>query len=255
MPEKREKEQPPQEVENNRDGESVESEHSTGSTPPSESGTRPNSPESVTDYKRNARRKRENKNNYPKLEMKTRGAKLPNFALQMKEAHWNKKDVETMYSNSCANKKQTQDSDTENETNESSCNSRDAKNISDVSDTEEPELKKLKFNTDDPLPTDNKMFEKDLALSWFKSKNRLARNPLDWSVDDVYEYLSNTDDCKLIAEKMKQEEIDGQAFIMLDLPIITHFLHMKKEYAMQLCKHITMVRWYYIVNFEENGEM
>lgn len=92
------------------------------------------------------------------MEMKTRGAKLPNFALQMKEAHWNKKDVETIYSNSCVTKKQ-QDSD--DETNESSCNSRDAKNISDVSDSEEPELKKLRFNTDDPLPSDNKMFEKD----------------------------------------------------------------------------------------------
>ncbi|XP_026487032.2 scm-like with four MBT domains protein 2 [Vanessa tameamea] len=254
-PEKREKEQPPQEVESNRDGESVESEHSAGSTPPSESGTRPNSPDSVSDYKRSTRRKREIKSNYPKMEMKTRGAKLPNFALQMKEAHWNKKDVETIYSNSCVSKKQNNaDSDTENETNESSCNSRDAKNISDVSDSEEPELKKLKFSTNDPLPSDNKMFEKHTAMTWIKGKGKLARNPLDWSVDDVYDYLSSTDDCKLIADKMKQEEIDGQAFIMLDLPIITHFLHMKKEFAMQLCKHITMVRWYYIVNFEENGE-
>ncbi|CAG4953891.1 unnamed protein product [Colias eurytheme] len=251
-PEKREKEPPP-EVDTHKDGESVESEHSAASTPPSESGTRPNSPESMSDYKRGTRRKREAKNNYPKLEMKTRGAKLPNFALQMKEAHWDKKDVETIYSNSCA-KKQSHESDTEND-NESSCNSRDAKNISDVSDSEEPELKKLKFNFDDPLPSDNKMFEKDAPMSWLKGKTKLARNPLHWSVDDVYNYLINTDDCKLIAEKMKQEEIDGQAFIMLDLPMIRDFLHMKKEFAVQLCKHITMVRWYYIINFEDNGDI
>ncbi|XP_072939038.1 scm-like with four MBT domains protein 2 isoform X2 [Epargyreus clarus] len=225
MPEKREKEQQPmQGTENNRDGESIESEHSAGSTPPSEAGTRPNSPDSVSDFKRRYRRKREPKNQYPKLEMKTRGAKLPNFAVQMKEAHWNKKDVETIYNNTCATKKQNSpDSDTENETNESSCNSRDAKNISDVSDSEEPELKKLKFTSYDPLPSDNKTFENDTAMSWIK-------------------------------EKMKQEEIDGQAFIMLDLPIIRDFLHMKKEFAMQLCKHITMIRWYYIVNFEDNCE-
>ncbi|XP_052737146.1 scm-like with four MBT domains protein 1 [Bicyclus anynana] len=253
-PEKREKEQPPiQEVENIRDRESVESEHSAGSTPPSESGTRPNSPDSVTDYKRSTRRKREAKNNFPKMEMKTRGAKLPNFALQMKEAHWDKKDVETIYGNSCANKKQN-DSDTENETNESSCNSRDAKNISDVSDSEEPELKKLKFHTDDPLPTDNKMFEKDTALTLMKGKMKMSRNPLNWSIDDVYNYLINTEDCKLIADKMKQEEIDGEAFVMLDLPTITDFLHMKKEYAIQLCKHITMIKWYCIDHFEENGD-
>lgn len=186
------------------------------------------------------------------MEMKTRGAKLPNFALQIKEAHWNKKDVETIYNNSCITKKQNSpDSDTENDTNESSCNSRDVKNISDVSDNEEPELKKLKFNLDDPLPSDNKMFEKNTSINWINGKINLAPNPLDWTVDDVYNYLSNTEDCKLIAERMKQEEIDGQAFIMLDLPIITDSLHMKKEFAMLLCKHITKVRWYYIVNFEE----
>ncbi|XP_068626309.1 scm-like with four MBT domains protein 1 [Battus philenor] len=254
-PEKREKEiQPSQESEGNRDGESVESDHSVVSAPASESGTRPNSPDSVSDYKRGHRRKREAKGAYPKLEMKTRGAKLPNFALQMKEAHWNKKDVETMYSNSCATKKQsTHDSDTENDTNGSSCTSRDVKHISDVSDSEEPELKKLKFTSYDPLPSDN-TFDKMSTLSWIKGKVKLAPNPLDWSVDDVYAYLSSTDDCKLIAEKMKQEEIDGQAFIMLDLPIIREFLHMKKKFALQLCKHISMVRWYYIDNFEENGE-
>ncbi|XP_045524342.1 scm-like with four MBT domains protein 1 [Pieris brassicae] len=248
VPEKRQEPQPI-ETENPKDGEFVESEHSAGSTPPSESGTRPNSPESLTDYKRNTRRRRDAKN-FPKMEMKTRGAKLPNFALQMKESHWNKKDVETIYNNSCA-KKQTHDSDTENETNESSSNSRD-KNISDVSDSEEPELKKLKFSFDDPLPTDNKMFEKDLPMAWLKGKTKLAPNPLHWTVDDVYNYLKNTEDCKLVAEKMKQEEIDGQAFIMLDLDIIRDFLHMKKEFAIQLCKHITMIRWYYVINFEEN---
>ncbi|XP_059045457.1 scm-like with four MBT domains protein 2 [Achroia grisella] len=244
-PEKREKEQ--------QMTQDVESEHSAGSTPPSESGTRPNSPESGNEYKRNQRKRREPKNTYPKMEMKTRGAKLPNFALQIKEAHWNKKDVQTIYNNSCVTKKQNSpDSDTENDTNESSSNSRDAKNISDVSDSEEPELKKLKFTSYDPLPSDNKMFEKDTSLPWVRDKLKLSPNPLHWSVDDVYSYLMNTDDCKLIADRIKEEEIDGEAFIMLDLPIIRDFLHMKKEFALQLCKHITMIRWYYIVNFEEN---
>lgn len=160
----------------------------------------------------------------------------------MKDAHWDKKD-DTMY-NTC-DAKMSQYSDTENETNSS--NSRDAKNISDVSDSEEPELKKLKFSSYDPLPSDNKMFEK-MASSWI-GKLKLSQNPLDWSVDDVYAYLSNTDDCKLIADRMKQEEIDGQAFVMLDLTVISEFLHMKKEFALQLSKHIDMIRWY-TVNFE-----
>ncbi|XP_013177007.1 PREDICTED: scm-like with four MBT domains protein 2 isoform X1 [Papilio xuthus] len=248
-PEKREKEmQPSQESEGNRDGESVESEHSAASTPPSESGTRPNSPDCLADCRRPGRRKRDPRAVYPKLEMKTRGAKLPNFALQMKEAHWDKKDVETMYGSSCA-KKVGPDSDTEHDTNESSCQSR-GKLISDVSDAEEPELKKLRCASYDPPPSDAAL-ERRAALSWIRGRAKLAPNPLHWSVDDVYAYLSSTDDCKLIADKMKQEEIDGQAFIMLDLPIIREFLHMKKEFALQLCKHIALVRWYYIDNFEE----
>ncbi|CAH2050895.1 unnamed protein product, partial [Iphiclides podalirius] len=250
--EKREKGTPPsRDGEGNRDGESVGSEHSAGSAPPSEPGTRPTSADSACDGKRPPRRRRRPKAAPPpKLEMKTRGAKLPNFALQMKEAHWTKKDVATIYGSSCAAKRRaSHDSDT----NGSSCAS-NAKNISDVSDSEEPELKKLKFNTYDPLPSDNKMFEKETAMSWMGGRVKLAPNPLDWSVDDVYAYLSSTDDCRPIADKMKQEEIDGQAFIMLDLPIIREFLHMKKEFAMQLCKHISTIRWYYIDNFEENGE-
>lgn len=70
----------------------------------------------------------------------------------------------------------------------------------------------------------------------------------------MYNYLNSTEDCKLIADKMKQEEIDGEAFVMLDLPTITDFLHMKKEFAIQLWKHITMIRWHCIQSFEENGE-
>ncbi|KAI5645090.1 mbt repeat domain-containing protein [Phthorimaea operculella] len=254
--EKREKEpqQSSQETENNRDAESVESDHSAGSTPPSEQGTRPNSPDSTHEYKRTQRRKRGTKHNYPQFEMKTRGAKLPNFALQMKESHWNKKDVETIYSNTCVKKRRARDSDSDDDTNESSSNSRDNKNISDVSDSEEPELKKLKFNSYDPPPSENKMFEKNTSISWMKNKLKLSPNPLEWSVDDVYAYLTHTEDCKLIADKMRQEEIDGQALIMLDLETIKAFLHMKKEFAMQLCKHITMIRYYYVDNFEEAVE-
>lgn len=230
--EKRGKEQQPQEVEN-KDCESVESE---GSEP----GTRPGTPDSQEEKKR----KREPKQN-PKGETKTRGAKLANFALQMKEARWDKKNADTIYSSNSTKKQSSnsQYSDTENETNESSSNSRD-KNISDVSDSEEPELKKLKFRSYDPLPSDNKMFEKDMAMSWTKGKLKLSQNPLEWSVDDVYAYLSNTEDCKLIADRIKQEEVDGQAFVMLDATVIREFLHMKKEFALQLSKHIDMIRWY-----------
>lgn len=237
------KPKPAQEMETNKDViESPESEHSTGSTPPSESGTRPSSPDSNNDKRK---KKQESKNISSK--MRTRGAKLPNFAMQIKEAHWNKKDVDTMYNNTGAKRQGFPESDTENDSR--STNSRDLKHISDVSDSEEPELKKLKFTTNDPLPTDNKSFEKNAIMSYVKSKLNLSPNPIRWSIDDVYKYLSNTEDCKLIADRMRQEQIDGQAFIMLDLPVLREFLHMKNEFALQLCRHITIIKWYYFMNY------
>lgn len=243
-----------------------ESDNSPNSTPQqSESGTRPNSPDSIGDRSlKKQRKKREPRTNYPKLEMKTRGAKLPNFAQQMKESHWNKKDVETIYNNTCVPKKHSHDSDSENDT--SSSNYNETKNndlISDVSDSEEPELKKLRFTPIyDPQPTDIKMFENNLQynlgqqedsfMSWVRYPIKLASNPAKWTINDVYNYLMTTD-CKTVADKLRDQEIDGAAFIMLNLPMLREFLHLRMEPALQLCKHITMIKWYYLVNYDNNS--
>ncbi|KAG8036734.1 hypothetical protein G9C98_004056 [Cotesia typhae] len=71
---------------------------------------------------------------------------------------------------------------------------------------------------------------------------KLNTNPLFWSVDDVFRYLRKTNDCKDIAYRVKQEEIDGLAFLLLNLPSLTEHMKLRTNIAMKLCRHIEQVK-------------
>ncbi|XP_012276063.1 scm-like with four MBT domains protein 1 [Orussus abietinus] len=71
---------------------------------------------------------------------------------------------------------------------------------------------------------------------------KLDSNPLFWSVDDVFRYLRKTTDCKDIAYRVKQEEIDGLAFLLLNLPSITQHMKLRTSSAMKLCRHVEQVK-------------
>lgn len=219
-----------------------DSDQSPLSTPQqSESGTRPNSPDSVSDaVTKRPRKKREPRNNFPPLEMKTRGAKLPNFALQIKKAHWDKKDAQTMYKNTCVLPKKQYSSESDNDSDSSDIVNIDEPNISDVSDTEEPELKKFKSNSQYDMVSDEKTLDSSPVNSsaMIDTLGKNVFNPITWSTDDVYNYLIKYDECKEIAEKLREEEVDGSAFIYLNLPTMQRHLKMKYEPALQLCKHV-----------------
>lgn len=224
----------------------------------SESGTRPNSPDSNSDpSNKKSRKKRETRVNIPPMEMKTRGAKMPNFALQIKQGHWNRKDVETIYNNTCVVPRKQFSDDSESD-NSNSCNSNETKTngdmerISDVSDSEEPELKKLRVTPlHEPLPFDTKSIGYSDSSISLQSMNHceinlpLPPNPSVWTVDEVFKYLNRFDDCREMASKIKEEEIDGVAFIMLNLPTMREHLKLKTESALTLCKHVTSLKLSY----------
>ncbi|XP_015587878.1 scm-like with four MBT domains protein 1 [Cephus cinctus] len=71
---------------------------------------------------------------------------------------------------------------------------------------------------------------------------KLDSNPLFWSVDDVFRYLRKTTDCKDIAYRVKQEEIDGLAFLLLNLPSLTQHMKLRTSSAMKLCRHVEQVK-------------
>ncbi|KAG8186556.1 hypothetical protein JTE90_020859 [Oedothorax gibbosus] len=62
----------------------------------------------------------------------------------------------------------------------------------------------------------------------------LQSNPLEWSVEDVVQYLQKTDYAPL-APLLKEQEIDGQALLMLNLCSVQQYLHLKPEPAEKFC--------------------
>lgn len=69
----------------------------------------------------------------------------------------------------------------------------------------------------------------------------LTSNPLHWSVDTLYDFLKETD-CSDLADVLKEELIDGQAFMMLNLPFVQKFLNLRLEAAIKLCKYVAKIK-------------
>ncbi|XP_015188400.1 PREDICTED: scm-like with four MBT domains protein 1 isoform X2 [Polistes dominula] len=82
---------------------------------------------------------------------------------------------------------------------------------------------------------------------------KLSSNPLFWTTDDVFQYLRKTSDCKDIAYRVKQEEIDGLAFLLLNLPSLTQHMKLRTSLAMKLCRHVEQVKvTYFLRHINEN---
>ncbi|KAJ8670397.1 hypothetical protein QAD02_001656 [Eretmocerus hayati] len=71
---------------------------------------------------------------------------------------------------------------------------------------------------------------------------KLESNPLFWTVEDVYQYLRKTPDCKELAHRVKQEEIDGLAFLLLNLPSLVDHMKLRTSAALKLCRHVEQVK-------------
>lgn len=81
------------------------------------------------------------------------------------------------------------------------------------------------------------------------SRPGLESNPMSWSVADVSRYLRRTPDCGCIAKKLAEEDIDGHAFMLLNLPTIQENLQIQLGPAIKLCQHIERVKFAYFSDF------
>ncbi|XP_014673390.1 PREDICTED: polyhomeotic-like protein 2 [Priapulus caudatus] len=70
---------------------------------------------------------------------------------------------------------------------------------------------------------------------------RLKENPLEWSVDDVARFIENTE-CAHMSRILREQEIDGQALLLLNLPTVQEHLELKLGPAVKLCHHIERVK-------------
>lgn len=95
---------------------------------------------------------------------------------------------------------------------------------------------------------------------------KLDSNPLFWTVEDVFRYLRKTSDCKEVAYLVREEveffqllfswnlrkfgkiwknlfqEIDGLAFLLLNLPSLTQHMKLRTSCALKLCRHVEQVK-------------
>ncbi|KAL5013685.1 hypothetical protein ScPMuIL_007955 [Solemya velum] len=70
---------------------------------------------------------------------------------------------------------------------------------------------------------------------------KLDSNPLKWSVSEVIKFIRNTD-CAHLARIFKDQEIDGQALLLLTLPTVQEYMDLKLGPAIKLCHQIERVK-------------
>ncbi|XP_063438899.1 scm-like with four MBT domains protein 1 [Mytilus trossulus] len=74
-----------------------------------------------------------------------------------------------------------------------------------------------------------------------KNAMKLSSNPLHWSVQEVVGFIKGTE-CAPVARLFREQEIDGQALLLLTLPTVQEYLELKLGPAIKLCHHIEQIK-------------
>lgn len=74
-------------------------------------------------------------------------------------------------------------------------------------------------------------------------------DPLGWSIDDVERYVSSQPDISHHAVKLKEQEVDGRALLLLNLPSLIHHMGLPHSVAVILAQHICKVKMAHFVNY------
>uniref|UniRef100_A0AAR2JFR9 SAM domain-containing protein n=1 Tax=Pygocentrus nattereri TaxID=42514 RepID=A0AAR2JFR9_PYGNA len=97
-------------------------------------------------------------------------------------------------------------------------------------------------------PRPNRRRRKARSPSYSDDENRppspklcLDSSPLEWSVTDVVRFIRTTD-CAPLARIFMDQEIDGQALLLLNLPTVQECMDLKLGPAIKLCHHIERVK-------------
>ncbi|KAK3889154.1 hypothetical protein Pcinc_006730 [Petrolisthes cinctipes] len=70
----------------------------------------------------------------------------------------------------------------------------------------------------------------------------VTSDPLDWTVNDVEQYVTGQPAISHHAVKLKEEEVDGRAFLLLNLPTLVQHLGLPHSSAVALAQHICRVK-------------
>lgn len=83
--------------------------------------------------------------------------------------------------------------------------------------------------------------EQDIQVESDENQLVLDRNPLEWTVDEVVQFINSTD-CASLANIFQEQDIDGQALLLLTLPTVQECMDLKLGPAIKLCHHIERVK-------------
>ncbi|XP_063796764.1 scm-like with four MBT domains protein 1 isoform X2 [Pseudophryne corroboree] len=94
---------------------------------------------------------------------------------------------------------------------------------------------------------DKLLTAKDIRIE-LREPLTLNGSPLDWSITDVVEYIKSTD-CAHLARLFQEQEIDGKALLLLNLPAVQDCMDLKPAMAIKLCYHIERVKLAFYQSF------
>ncbi|RWS11798.1 polyhomeotic-like protein 1 [Dinothrombium tinctorium] len=69
-----------------------------------------------------------------------------------------------------------------------------------------------------------------------------GKNPIKWSVQDVYDFVKNLPGCQEYADEFRSQEIDGQALMLLKEDHLMSAMSMKLGPALKICSKINALR-------------
>lgn len=87
-----------------------------------------------------------------------------------------------------------------------------------------------------------------LAVNLSENKDH-SKNPLEWSVDDVAEYISKLPRCQAIAQEFIKQDIDGSAFLSMRQSDLTEFMKIKLGPAIKIYNQIVQLREEVVTRF------
>ncbi|KAL1423710.1 hypothetical protein MTO96_020843 [Rhipicephalus appendiculatus] len=76
----------------------------------------------------------------------------------------------------------------------------------------------------------------------------LDSNPIEWSVGDVARFVSGTN-CAYLVRALQEQEIDGQALLLLTLPLVQEFLELQPDPAIQFCQLLERIKLAFYVQY------
>ncbi|XP_039627071.1 scm-like with four MBT domains protein 1 isoform X1 [Polypterus senegalus] len=103
-------------------------------------------------------------------------------------------------------------------------------------DRDKRKRKSHSFSSDDENKPPSQRMSADM-----EDRLQLESSPLEWSVADVVRFIKKTD-CAPLARIFLDQEIDGQALLLLTLPTVQECMNLKLGPAIKLCHHIERVK-------------